>query len=86
MLKYILWFLVENWQTFHKGPDSKYVRYCGPYELCQNHSTLHVSAKTSRETHKPGYLSLGAADILGQMFVSGSCPGHCSGFSSISGH
>lgn len=28
----------------------------------------HVSAKTSRETHEPGYLSRGIADILGQVF------------------
>ena len=38
---------IRGQPTFYKVPDSKYLRFCGPYSLCHNHSALHSQASLS---------------------------------------
>lgn len=41
---------------FLEGPESKYLRICGPWSFFHNHSNLHCSMKpASYETGKSGY-------------------------------
>ena len=39
-LYFMVFYREELANFFYKGPDSKYVRCCRPYGLCQNYSTL----------------------------------------------
>lgn len=72
-MRYFIYFMIsyreELANLFHKGPDSKYVRCCGPLGICQKYSTLPYVNQ--------GISTLALLIFWAGYFVMGSCPMHC---------